>query len=373
MKRLVMAVAVAAALGGCAPTRGRDYESAMAEAHRASSAGRFGEASASYARAAKLGKIERDREHAAYLAALELARSGNVASALRGLDAIADASPPGRLSSSAAYRAAALRRTTGSEAEGLQGMGALLQRFPDSPMALPALTHLVREREAKEGRTGALALLDTLEKTLPRDAAIQQRIAYDKARRAEDDRAARDAFVALADRWPYPKGAYWDDALFRASELEEKLGRPREAVALLERLLSEREISGFLGSYERPRFAPAKLRIARLLAEQLGDKEGARRTYHAFYTEFTTSPLRDDALWQEARLFREDGREGDACSTLATLVSAFPDSRYVPCATEGCPGLARPAKSLAPRGCRPYLKRQGAAAPKEAEATPLSP
>jgi hypothetical protein len=63
--------------------------------------------------------------------------------------------------------------------------------------------------------------------------------------------------------------------------------------------------------------------------------------------------LRDDALWEEAKLARADGDAAQACSLVGTLVEDFPDSRYAPCARNVCPG-APPAGRGA---CHPYLLR----------------
>ncbi|MBN9161466.1 MAG: tetratricopeptide repeat protein, partial [Myxococcales bacterium] len=155
-----------------------------------------------------------------------------------------------------------------------------------------------------------------------------------------------------------PGGAYFDDALYRASEMEEKLGRPREAIAHLERMLSFRESSSTMGSYERPRYSSAILRIATLYEERLGDRAKARETLHRLYADFKTSTLRDDALWHEAELWQKDGDKETACNRLSTLASDFPDSRYVPCAVERCPSIKRPSKSKAPKSCRDYLSRE---------------
>jgi hypothetical protein len=46
------------------------------------------------------------------------------------------------------------------------------------------------------------------------------------------------------------------------------------------------------------------------------------------------------------------------CDRLSTLASDFPDSRYVPCAMERCPGIKRPSKSKAPATCHGYLTRE---------------
>jgi tetratricopeptide (TPR) repeat protein len=174
---------------------------------------------------------------------------------------------------------------------------------------------------------------------------------------AGDHAGAAKDYVACADKYPYPFGSLWDDALYRASEMEEKLGRYPEAIAPLERMLKEREEAHTLGSYERPRYTPALMRIAQLRSERLGDRDGARAAYHRLYAEHTHSPMRDDALWREAGLWRLDGRDDKACDRLQTLASDFPDSRYVPCAVAQCPGVRRPEKSKAPATCHAYITR----------------
>src|SRR5207244_3288426 len=68
---------------------------------------------------------------------------------------------------------------------------------------------------------------------------------------------ALSAYLDLAARFPYPQGAYWDDALFRAAACQQRLSRPEQALATLERMLAERETAHLSGSYERPRYADA--------------------------------------------------------------------------------------------------------------------
>jgi outer membrane protein assembly factor BamD (BamD/ComL family) len=201
-----------------------------------------------------------------------------------------------------------------------------------------------------------------------RNTRIEEKVSYERARRLEalsQTAAARDAYLDVANRWPYPFGALNDDALYRAAEMEMKLDRPREAIALLERLLSQREVSSFMGSYERPRYLPAVLRIAQIYEDKLGDRAKARETLHRLYSQFATSTMRDDALWRESELWRKDGDVSTACDRLATLVSDFPDSRYVPCATVRCAAIKRPSRSKAPTTCHEYLLR--GAAPDERE------
>jgi TolA-binding protein len=81
------------------------------------------------------------------------------------------------------------------------------------------------------GARAALAYLDALTGEVGR-SELAETIAYERAVHlalAGDEEGALAAFLATAERFPYPLGAYWDDALYRAAELEVALGRPRRA------------------------------------------------------------------------------------------------------------------------------------------------
>jgi TolA-binding protein len=347
------------AFAACAPERGAAYERAFAEAARAETHGRWREAADRYDVAAKEAKLPRDGAHARYLAALMVLRAGDAADARNRLDTIAAADPVTEDSALAAYQAAEMRLAASDE-DGWARMEAMLHRFPSSGVSRPALHRLLRHEDETQGTAHTLAHLREIDKTLGA-TELGEGIAYQIALRLSDlgeTQAARDAFVDVATRWPYPDGALFDDALYHASELDEKLGRYAQAVADLERMLDEREVAQFSGSYQRPRYSPALLRVATLYRDRLHDKERARAAFHRLYADFTTSPLRDHALWQEAELWREDGDTGTACARLATLADQFPDSRYVPCAMERCPRIKRAEKSRAPKACHAYIERQ---------------
>ena len=355
--QLVVLVATGA-LGACAPNRGAAYEKAMAEARRATHAGRFDTAADRFDEAARTAKVPRDAVYARYEAALARARSGDVARASQELRAIADAKPPNAYSAQAAFKAADLAYKS-DPAAGCAELEAVALRWPESGVARAALTRVLRHDD-EGGPAKTLAHLDALAPKVSK-TALEEDVVYERAKRiAELGRVeqARDAFVDVANRWPYPGGNYFDDALYRASEMEEKLGRYKEAIGHLERMLSFRESAVTLGSYERPRYMPAMLRIAQLYEERLGDRKMARETLHRIYADFKTSTLRDDALWREAELWQKDGDKDTACSRLSTLASDFPDSRYVPCAVDRCPSIKRPSKSKAPATCRAYLMRE---------------
>ncbi len=343
--------ALAIATAGCAPNRGAVFERSLAEGRRAHHAGRFSEAADRFDAAAKSANLARDAVYARYEAALARAKAGDIARAHTELVALASERPENAYAAQASLKAAVLafeRDPKGGYAE----LEATLLRFPDSGVARVALSRLVRDDDA----TGPSAALAHLEALLPKIAGktIEQDVTYERAKRlAELERhgEARSAYLDIARKWPYPVGPYFDDALYRASEMEEKLGKIPEAIQHLEFLLSFRESSVSMGSYERPRYVPAMLRIAELQARALKDRQAARQTLHRLYANFKTSRKRDDALWREAALWEEDGEHRMACERLGTLTREFPESRYVPCALERCPNLVRPAGSRAARTC----------------------
>jgi tetratricopeptide (TPR) repeat protein len=335
-------------LGACAPSYGSTYDKAYATAERAESAGRLAQALEAYDHAAAVAKRRGDADQARWAAADVLVRQDRVGDAVARLDAMA-ADPRSDRQAEAAYRAADLRVGHGDADRGWHDMESVVRRFP---------------AHADESAGGAKAGLDELG-ALEHDVGrteLAELIAFlsaDHLQTLGDDRAARDAYVHIADRWPYPYGAFFDGALWRASLLDEKLGRAQAAADDLERMLAERETTTLLGSYERKHYVPAMLRLGELYRDRLHDHAKARATFHRLYTDFRHSSRRDDALWLEASLWKEDGDATTACSRLATLVHDFPDSRYVPCATEQCPGVERPRESGAPKTCRAYIERAG--------------
>jgi tetratricopeptide (TPR) repeat protein len=360
--RLGLLAAAAMLAAGCGtPDRGEGYVRAFAEAQRAESAGRLAEAAARYDAAADAAKITRDRDYARHLAALMLEHAGDRSAARERFEALGAASPRTDESASATYEAGWMSIQHGDEAAGWHELEGVVRRFPNDGVARPALHHLLAHTDETRGVAQSLALLRSLQDAVgntERGEEIAYEIAVRQARVGETP-AARDALIAVAERWPYPHGALFDNALFRASELDEQLGRYPEAIADLQKLLSVRESSWFTGSYERPLFDVGQMRIADLYADRMHDDARAEAELHKLYESFKTSLLRDRALWKEALLLERDGDHAKRCERLATLVQDFPDSRYVPCATALCPGVTRPKTSHAPLACHRYLGASG--------------
>jgi tetratricopeptide (TPR) repeat protein len=357
--RLVLAHALALVTiaTGCAAARSSAYEAASAQASRDDGAGRFAEAARDYDVATSRADRQRDEDQGRWDAAAATARAGDVAGASRRYEAIAS-DQASEHQAEAALRLALLRIDSSDGERGWADLEQVPRRFPTHGVAHVAVRKLVQHADEAGPRAG-LDELHALEADLG-PTELAGLIAFLEAEHLEamgDDRAARDAYGRIADRWPYPFGAFFDDALWHASLLDEKFGLYPAAIADLERLLRQRETTSLMGSYERPRFVSAMLRVGELYRDRMRDLPRAREAFHRFYTDFAHSSLRDRALWLEAALWREGGDGRTACDRLATLVEKFPDSRYVPCAIGQCPALDRPRTSGAPKECRDYIAR----------------
>ncbi len=302
--------------------------------------------------------------YAAYDSAMSLAQAGDVRGAVGRLEELAKKQPRSEYTAKAAVDAALLRIRHGEPDRGCADLEAAMKTYPQEEAGLSSLQKLVRRKDETVGEAGTVAWLEGLRGSFE-STRLGETILYERARRLRSlgkKEEASAAYVECATKYPYPYGAHFDDALFHASELEEELGRPKEAVALLLRMLHERETAHMMGSYQRPLYDDALFRAAKLSEEKLGDRARARELYHQLFTDHTTSILRDDAIWREAELWQADGDGAKACSRLEDMVDKLPDTRFVPCAIQKCPSIARPKKSRAPAECHAYLTR-----PKTAE------
>jgi tetratricopeptide (TPR) repeat protein len=356
-QRAALVAVLSLAGSGCLGGHGAAYEASMTAASRDEGAGRYDEAVREYDRAVQAGERPRDRDQARWDAASSAERAGKVADAAKRYEAVAgDASSEHQ--AEGAYQLARLRIGSGDADRGWQDMEQIPRRYPTHGVSHLAVRRLVEHADERGPRAG-LDELATLSHDLE-GTELAPLVLFLRAEHLEatgDAKAAREAYGHIADRWPYPFGAFFDDALWHASLIDERLGQYPAAIDDLERLLRERETTSIVGSYERAKYVPAMLRVGELYRDRLHDHPRARDAFHRLYTDFAHSTLRDRGLWLEAALWRADGNVDQACDALGTLVEEFPSSRYVPCAVEQCSWLRRPKRSKAPDECRDYIRR----------------
>jgi TolA-binding protein len=338
-------------LSSCAPALPAAYVRARGDAEAEYGHGAFAAAAESWLSAASAARDSNDRSEARYRAATSFERAGRLVDARALYDVLAQGQS--ERAARATFALAVLRLRAGDRAGGYAALDLAIHRYPASGVAGPALNRYFAALAEGGGDRAVLAYIDRSEPLLDRSELAEQ-LLYERARRLYALDAwseARTAYLTVANRFPYPHGAYWDDALFYGAECELRLAHPERAIELLTRMLDARETAHLSGSYERPRFASAAYRIAEVYRDQLSDEARARTAFHRVFTDFPNSTLRDDALWQESLLAWRSS-ESSACAPLSLLLRDLPDSRYAACVTEICPKL--PGKSGA---CHAYIQR----------------
>jgi tetratricopeptide (TPR) repeat protein len=347
--RRLLALAFVAQACGSDPSA---YAKHFAAAERAETAGRHQEAADAFDLATRDPATKRELDYAAFLAALELVRAGNVAEGAKRLEAIANA----KTEHSARARWELVQMDIATNQPNVKDeLDAFVRAYPNDGLAYPVLQARLRLARDAGGEPAVLEVLRALEPAVASTdsaARVAFEIGESLAKQHKLDEA-RAQFVAVATKFPYP-GEYFDDALYRASEIDEQQGRIAEAIADLERMLAVIEYSTLPGTYIRPRFPDAQWRIATLYRDKIGDKKKAIAAFDRYIGMFSNDVRRDEALWQEAKL--SDDAEA-SCDLLAKLVKASPDSRYVPCAMSRCSKIERPKSSHAPQRCHAYILR----------------
>lgn len=350
-------IILALTLSACAPSLGRSYEKSFAAGQRAYNAGRYEEAAKSFEEAAEIATRVKDRDEAWLLVARMHEKRGSYPEAHAAYARITKDSPDGPRAARAAYDAALVEIAHGDAERGYQMLLEATHTYPRHGSARRALHVLLEHQRDLGGEEAVIKWLDGPGRTL-RGSDLDQQLDYERAMTLDamgKTAEARDLFVKTAQEHPYPFGGLTDDALWQASLAEEKLGRYEAAIAQLRALLAAREASRLTGSYERPRYSPAQMRIAELYRDKLHDHRAARREFHTMYTQHPTSTMRDDALWAEAVLAHEDGDKSEACSLVTTLRKEFADSRFARCTHLVCDSV-KPGSSE--RACANYIERQ---------------
>jgi TolA-binding protein len=353
--RSVLGLALAWLLCGCGSPPAPEYVRENERAQAARVRGQHREAAEHYERAALAATKPRDAEEARYRAADSYARGGDVARAEALYRQLAALGPSTERRARAAFALADLWEASGRLEQAEAQRAAAIRRYPSSGVASSALSQHLSYLRERGGSDRVLAYL-AAESAALGTSELGETLAYRRARElAEQGRLAeaRDAYLECATRFPYPAGAYWDDALFRAAEIELSLGVPERALRHLERMLERQESASITGSYQRGRYAEAQLKVAEIYRDSLRDPTRARLELRKVWERHPKSRLVDDALFQEALLAHRAGDRAGTCAPLAIILSKLPDSRYVPCAHQLCDSLPK-----APgRDCRGYIER----------------
>jgi tetratricopeptide (TPR) repeat protein len=303
----------------------------MAAGDRAYSAGRLAEAGAAYDDAAREAVRPADREEAIYEAGQSYRRAGQLALALARFDWLTEHGLPYTRGPRGALEAGLIRLEHGEPERAQRDLTALMRRWPDTGPARRALALLLMQRDESDpsGAT-ALALIDA-ELPALRPTQLGTALMYERGQRLEHLERLEEAVVAYETLLtvPYPLNTHQDDGGLALARLLLRMGRARQAVEVIGRVLAVHETAPFVpGSATRPRFPELQMLRARIERDELHDPAAAARSFHTLYAEFTTSRLRDDALDAEAELRVAMGQRGEACALYAQLAREFPCTRF---------------------------------------------
>jgi tetratricopeptide (TPR) repeat protein len=348
---------LAAAVSACGPSIGAAYERSFAAGQRAYHSGRYEEAAHDFEQAAQTATRVKDRDEALFEAARMHEKRGAYAEAHAAYERVTKTSPDGPRAARAAYDMALVEVDHGDAERGYQLLLDATYKYPQHGSARRSLHRLIEHQLDLGGDEAVLKWLDGPGQTLRR-SELDQQLDYERALaldRMGKKTEARDLLLKTAKDHPYPFGGLTDDALWHASLVDEELGRYDAAIADLRLLLADREASRMTGSYERPRYSPAQMRIAELYRDKLHDHRLARKEFHTLYSGHPTSVLRDDALWAEAVLAHADGDANEACTLVEALRKEFADSRFSRCGQLLCAAVKPAAKE---RPCANYVERQ---------------
>jgi tetratricopeptide (TPR) repeat protein len=296
--------------------RGEKHLDALAAAEADQHAGRLEEAAREYQKAADAAERRVDRDEALYRESRVLARLDRHAEAIAICDKLAAAEPPARRTLRARLDASRYRLLTGEDERAEHDLLALVLEHPDTGPGKSALRLLLsRHVDGASDPRAALTWVRDL-KAKAGDSATSETLMNVEAElllaQGQRDEAVR-ILEAQVDRFPYPKGHRWDDALYRLADIALDSGDPKRAIDYLERMIDVHESSIVVGSYTRPLFPKAALRIARIYRDDLHDADSALKAYDRVRSEFKNSTVADDALQEEAALRMQSGDRDRAC------------------------------------------------------------
>jgi tetratricopeptide (TPR) repeat protein len=315
---------------GCyAPTlskpQGKTHLDALADAQRHQHHGRLPQAADSYGRAADAAERRVDRDEARYRESRARARMGDYPGAIAICDELGASPTIARRTLRARLDAARYRLMLGEIARAEHDLRALIVAEPESAAARSALRILVRSQvDANDDKAQALGYLRDLRRDVERSGLGEVLMNLEAALLIglERKQEARALLERQVTRYPYPGGRRWDDALWQLADLALEESDPRAAIAYLKQMIAVHERSWIIGSYTRPLFSKAALRIARIYRDELADAEAAIDAYATLRSEFPRSLVRDDAFLEEAELRIARGQRARGCDLLAELLEA---------------------------------------------------
>lgn len=323
---------LALVLGACsAPAQIRDLQ----EAENYESVGNSREALASYRAAQKsCNKVSSTRRRrsacaAAHLQYAELLvseqRLEEAAEAYHRAEAVLRTRPD---AAQACYNAALVYLQLGQNEAAYRYLWRTVTHYPDQAFAADAMKHILRdgrERAPKDLAAELAKLRDSLGTTRIGDNLLVALAELEEDEFDSPTNALR-YYDELVKR--HRSSGFYDDALWHGARVSLLLGDAKGAARRLKKLLATREVAFGAGSYFSVWLDNAQLKLGVILRDQLQDPKAALRAFGQLPSDYPTSLLRDDALFERALTLAQLRLHKDACKDLASLQRKFPDSKY---------------------------------------------
>lgn len=238
----------------------------------------------------------------------------------------------------AAYHAAALTADAGKNDAAIDRLARILSEFPQTDAAERGLAlwrDLVRSSEGSAGEV-ELLLRVSAQTTARRADYPEQRLPKSHKELAagalvaaaqllmEDGQRLQRAGEILKEAEELAQGTSWlDDVRYFRARLMRRTGNKQAAVAIYHSLLDTLSSSWFMGSYNSQYHDDALFEMAEVFEEQ-GRLDEAVSAYEDLQDLLPTSRLVDDAMFRAARIEHRRGRT-DAMQRFA---DAFTESRH---------------------------------------------
>ena len=141
------------------------------------------------------------------------------------------------------------------------------------------------------------------------------------------DKKAAHLFQRIRTQWKFETSPLWDDATWDLSLVRHRQGQYVDEIALLHDLLSTREPTWLLGSYDIKNYKHAAFRIGMVYYEDLKQYAEAAKQFNAFPKLFKHSTYRDDAMWWEGNAWLRAEQPHKAQRAFQRLLKEYPNSQ----------------------------------------------
>ena len=310
---------------GCIATLSEPHSdahlAAMREATRHHHHGRFDQAAAAWQEASRTADRRVDRDEADYRRARTLRRLSRDDEAIALLDAIAARRPISRRTVRARFDAALMRLDRGESGAAHASLEWIVREHPEQGPAGRALRILLEARTEAEQLAFVRELYEAVGQTDLGDDLLTREA--ELLTEADDLDGAVAALERICSEHPYPHGQRWDDSLWRLADIAQGRGQHEAAIAYLRRMIEPHTQTVSPGSQTLVLFPRAGLRIARIYRDELDSPDEAETAFRAMVSEFPTSLLRDDALYELGAMWLDRGQPDRGCPVLREVLDGF--------------------------------------------------